>query len=63
MTTLQEAKGGSINPSRIEISDVSTSINIQVVVFWVVTPDSDVVEYLRFGESNCLHFQVLQHTT
>jgi hypothetical protein len=30
---------------------------IQVVVFWVMTPCSDVVGYQRFGGPCCLHLQ------
>jgi hypothetical protein len=32
-------------------------MKIQVEVFWVVTPCSDVVEYQRFGEPCYLHLQ------
>jgi len=32
-------------------------IKIQIVVFWVVTPCSDVVGYKDFGRSCCLHPQ------
>jgi len=31
-------------------SEHFTTVTIQVVVFWVVTPSSDVVGYRRFGE-------------
>jgi len=30
---------------------------IQVVIFWVVTPCNDVVGYQRFGGPCCLHLQ------
>jgi hypothetical protein len=30
---------------------------IEVIVFWVGTPCSDVIGYLRFGEPCCLHLQ------
>jgi hypothetical protein len=32
-------------------------IEIQVVIFWVVTPCTDVVAYQGFGGAWCLHFQ------
>jgi hypothetical protein len=32
-------------------------IEIQVAVFWVMTPCSDVVGYRRFGGPYCLHLQ------
>jgi hypothetical protein len=38
-------------------SEVFTATNIQVVVFWVLTPFSDVVGYQRFGRPCCLHLQ------
>jgi len=41
----------------IATSEVFTAINIQVEVFWVVTPGSVMVGYWRFGGSCCLHFQ------
>jgi hypothetical protein len=31
------------------------AVKIQVAVFWIVTPCSDVVGYRRFGEPCCLH--------
>jgi len=31
------------------------AMKIQVIVFWVVTPHSDVVVYQRFGEQWCFH--------
>jgi hypothetical protein len=37
--------------------EVFTAMNIQVVVFWVVTPCSDVIGYQRFGGPCCLHRQ------
>jgi hypothetical protein len=33
-------------------------ISIMQVVFWVVTPRSDVVGYRRFGGPYCLHLQI-----
>jgi hypothetical protein len=32
-------------------------MNIQVPVFWVMTPFGDAVGYQRFGESCCLRLQ------
>jgi hypothetical protein len=40
--------------SRLE---VFMAVNIQIKVFWIVTPCSDVVGYQRFGGSCCLHVQ------
>jgi len=37
--------------------DVFTTMKIQVVVYWVATPRSYVVGYLRFGGTCCLHLQ------
>jgi hypothetical protein len=37
--------------------DVFTAVKIQVNVFWVVTPYSDVVEHQCFGGPCCLHLQ------
>jgi hypothetical protein len=36
---------------------IFTAMKIQVAVFWVMTPCSDVVGYQRFGEPCCLHLQ------
>jgi hypothetical protein len=35
--------------------EVFTAMKIQVTVFWIVTPCSDVIGYRRFGGSFCLH--------
>jgi len=35
--------------------EVFTAMKIQIVVFWVVMPCSDVVGYRRFGGPCCLH--------
>jgi hypothetical protein len=37
------------------IFEVFTVVMIQIEVFWVVTPYSDVVGYRRFGRLCCLH--------
>jgi hypothetical protein len=36
---------------------IGTWIEIRVVVFWIMTPCSDVVGYQRFGGLHCLHLQ------
>jgi hypothetical protein len=41
----------------VAIVDIYTTVNIQVEVFWVVTPCSAVVGYHRFGGPCCLHLQ------
>jgi hypothetical protein len=42
------------NDARFE---VFTTMNIQVVVFCVMTPSNDMVGYQRFGGTGCLHLQ------
>jgi len=46
----------SVNNRRINYVrfEVFKAVKIQVVVFWVVTPCSDVLGYRRFGGSYCL---------
>jgi hypothetical protein len=51
---LQETHNLQAYTTRLE---VFTAINIQVVVFWVVTSCSVVVGYQCFGETCCLYLQ------
>jgi len=37
--------------------EIFTTMNIQVNIFWVITPCSFVVGYQRFGGLCCLHLQ------
>jgi len=37
--------------------EVFTAVKVQVAVFWIVIPCSDVSEYQGFGGPCCLHFQ------
>jgi hypothetical protein len=37
--------------------EVFTAVKIQIVVFWVVTPYSDVVGYQHFGGPYSLHLR------
>jgi hypothetical protein len=58
-TTIQDVCFCYVSPSCFKLDarfQVSTSANIQVEVFWVVTPCSVVAGYQSFRESCCLHF-------
>jgi hypothetical protein len=38
-------------------TEVLTSVNMSVLVFWVVTPCGLLSRYQRFGGTYCLHLQ------
>jgi len=39
------------------VAQSGINMSFQVQVFWVVTPCSVEIEYIRFGGSCCLHLQ------
>jgi hypothetical protein len=43
--------------------EIFTAMKIQIVIFWVVTPCSNMVGYQRFGGPCCFHLQITTHVT
>jgi hypothetical protein len=50
----------SKTPTYFACLDTFTAAKIQVEVFWVVTPCSDVVGYQSFGVLCCLHLHIMR---